>query len=160
MEARITNPALIVPGTLEALQALGKAATKVAAKEGVPEATIDLVHMRASQINGCAVCLDMHSRSARRHGVSDEQLHTLAGWRETPYFDEAQRAALALTEAGTRLADRAEPVPEDVYAAAAKHFSEAGLGALVVQIAAINAWNRLNVITGQVTGEWVAQWVA
>ena len=160
MQSRITNPAISVPGALEALQALNKAATEVAAKEGVPHSTIDLVHMRASQINGCAVCLDMHSRSARGHGVSDEKLHTLAGWRDTPYFDESERAALALTEAGTRLADRAEPVPDDVYGAAAKHFSDAALGALVVQIAAINAWNRLNVISGQVTGEWVTHWVA
>jgi AhpD family alkylhydroperoxidase len=154
----MTSPALSIPGALEALQAFSKAAGKAARAAGVPESTIDLVELRASQINGCAVCLDMHSRAGTKHGLSAQQLATVAGWRDTPYFDEAERAALALTEAGTRLADRGDPVPDDVFDAAAKHFDEQGLAAIVATIAGINAWNRLNVVTGQITGEWTAQW--
>jgi AhpD family alkylhydroperoxidase len=156
----MTSPALTLPGAIEALQALSKAANAAAREAGVPETTIDLVELRASQINGCAVCLDMHSRAAKKHGDTDERLFTVAAWRETPYFTDAERAALALTEAGTRIADRAEPVPDEVFDAAAKHFDDKALAALVVHIAAINAWNRLNVITGQVSGEWTAQWVS
>jgi AhpD family alkylhydroperoxidase len=160
MQSRMTNPALGVPGVLDALHALSKAANVAATKAGLPQSTTDLVSLRASQINGCAVCLDMHSRSAKKAGETDERLFTLAAWREVPYFNEAERAALALTEAGTRLADRADPVPDEVFEEAAKHYDEQALSALVVHIAAINTWNRLNVITSQVTGEWTAQWVA
>jgi AhpD family alkylhydroperoxidase len=160
MQSRMTSPALGVPGVLDALQALSKAADEAASKAGLPQSTIDLVSLRASQINGCAVCLDMHSRAAKKAGETDERLFTLAAWRETPYFSDAERAALALTEAGTRLADRADPVPDEVFDEAAKHYDEQALAALVVHIAAINAWNRLNVTTGQVAGEWTAQWVS
>jgi len=156
----MTSPALSVPGVLDALQALGKAANEAASNAGLPQSTIDLVGLRASQINGCAVCLDMHSRAAKKAGETDERLLTLAAWREAPYFNEAERAALALTEAGTRLADRPDPVPDDVFDEAAKHYDQQALAALVVHIAAINTWNRLNVTTGQVAGEWTAQWVS
>ncbi|MGB7052743.1 MAG: carboxymuconolactone decarboxylase family protein [Acidimicrobiales bacterium] len=159
MEPRMTSPALTLAGALDALQALGKAVNEAASKAGLPQSTIDLVALRASQINCCAVCLDMHSLGARKAGESDERLLTLAAWRDTPYFNDAERAALALAEAGTRLADRGEGVPDEVFNEAAKHYDEQALGALVVEIAAINAWNRLNVISGQVTGEWVKQWV-
>jgi AhpD family alkylhydroperoxidase len=154
------NPALSVPGALEALQGLSQAAGEAARKAGVPETTIDLVSLRASQINGCAVCLDMHSRAATRRGISPQQLATLAAWRDAPYFDEAERAVLALTEAGTRLADRADAVPDELYEAAAKYYDDQGIAAIVTSIAAINAWNRLNVITGQVAGEWTARWAS
>jgi AhpD family alkylhydroperoxidase len=160
MQPRMTSPALSVPGVLDALQTLGKAANEAARNAGLPQSTIDLVGLRASQINGCAVCLDMHSRAARKAGETDERLLTLAAWRESPYFTEAERTALALTEAGTRLADRPDPVPDEVFAEAAKHYDQPALAALVVHIAAINAWNRLNVTTGQVAGEWTAQWVS
>jgi AhpD family alkylhydroperoxidase len=160
MQSRMTSPALGVPGVLDALQALSKAADEAASKAGLPQSTIDLVSLRASQINGCAVCLDMHSRAAKKAGETDERLFTLAAWRETPYFSDAERAALALTEAGTRLADRADPVPDEVFDEAAKHYEQPALAALVVHIAAINTWNRLNVTTGQVAGEWTAQWVS
>jgi alkylhydroperoxidase family enzyme len=100
----------------------------------------------------------MHTRGARKAGLTDERLFTLAAWRDTPYFTDAERAALALTEAGTRLADRAEAIPDDVYQEAAKHFDEQALAAVVVSIALINTWNRLNVISGQVAGGWTAQW--
>jgi AhpD family alkylhydroperoxidase len=156
MEARITSPAMSLPGVFDALQAL-TAATSV---PGLPSSTRELVNLRASQINGCAVCLDMHARSARKAGETDERLHTVAAWRDAPYFSDAERAALALTEAATRLADRAEPVPDEVFAEAAKYYDETALAALVVNIASINLWNRLNVATGQQAGEWTAQWAS
>jgi AhpD family alkylhydroperoxidase len=158
MQPRITSPALSVPGVLEALQAASNAAAEAAAAAGLPRSTVELIGLRASQINGCAVCLDMHSRGARKAGESDERLATLAAWRESPYFTEAERAALALAEAGTRLADRADPVPDGLWQEAARYYDEKGLAVLAVAIAQINAWNRLNVITGQVAGEWTAQW--
>jgi AhpD family alkylhydroperoxidase len=143
---------------LDALLALAKVAGQAAANAGVPQSTIDLLETRASQINGCAVCLDMHSRAAKKHDISDQQLHTLAAWRDSPYFDEAQRAALALTEAGTRLADRPEAVSDDVWHMAAKQFDEPALVALVLNIALINTFNRINVMTGQVAGECTAEY--
>jgi AhpD family alkylhydroperoxidase len=157
MQPRIPNPAVTVPGVMEALQSISKAAAKAAKQAGLAQTTLDLVSLRASQINGCAVCLDMHSRSARKAGETDERLFTLAAWRDAPYFTEAERAALALTEAGTRLADQSGPVPDAVFDEATKYYDEEALAALVVSIAAINTWNRLNVITGQVAGEWTAQ---
>ena len=160
MEPRITSPALSLPGALEALQTFSKAVDKAAHEAGVPATTLDLIDLRASQINGCAVCLDMHSRAGKKHGLTDAQLATVAGWRDAPYFDEAERAVLALTEAGTRIADNGDAVSDDVYRAAEKHFDEPAMAAIVARIAAINMWNRLNVITGQVAGEWTAQWAS
>jgi AhpD family alkylhydroperoxidase len=153
MKARIHNPALSVPGALEALRMLGESATKA----GIPETTLYLVHLRASQINGCAVCVDIHSRELEYAGESGERIHTVAAWRETPYFSDAERAALALTEAATRLADRPHPVPDEVWDEAARHYTEPQLAALVVAIAAINAFNRLNATTRQITGRFVDQ---
>jgi alkylhydroperoxidase family enzyme len=100
----------------------------------------------------------MHTRGAKKIGESDERLFTLAAWRDAPYFSDAERAALALTEAATRLSDRSNPVPDDVWNDAAKNFDEPALAALVVTIAAINLWNRLNIVTGQIAGGWTAQW--
>jgi AhpD family alkylhydroperoxidase len=154
MEARIQNPALTIPGLFDALQALGAASNA----EGLSNELRELVALRASQINGCSVCLDMHSRGAKKSGESDERLFTLAAWRDTPYFSDAERAALALTEAATRLSDRVDAVPDEVWNDAAKHFDEPALAALVVTIASINLWNRLNIVTGQIAGEWTAQW--
>jgi AhpD family alkylhydroperoxidase len=153
MQARIKNPALSVPGALEALQQLGASATSA----GIPATTLYMVHLRASQINSCSVCVDIHSRELEHAGESSERIHTVAAWRETPYFSDAERAALALAEATTRLADRPDPVPDEVWDEAARHYSEAQLAALVVAIATINAFNRLNAATRQLTGEWVAQ---
>lgn len=160
MQPRMSNPAFSMPGVREALLALGNATNEAASNAGVPQSTIDLVGLRASQINGCSVCLDMHARAAKKRGEADERMSNLAAWRETPYFTDAERAALALTEAGTRLADRADPVPDEVFEEAAKHYDEQALAALVVAIAAINTWNRLNVVSGQVAGEWTAQWAS
>ena len=110
-------------------------------------------------MNGCSVCVDWHSRAFKKLGESDARLFTVAAWREAPYFTEAERAALALAEAATRLADRADGVPDEIWNEAARHFSEAALGALVMSIALANLWNRLNVPTRQLGGEWVAKYV-
>ncbi len=158
MTSRMTSPVLSVPGVLDALQNLSTAANEAADQAGLPRTTLELVSLRASQINGCAVCLDMHTRGAKKAGEADERLFTLAAWRDTPYFSDAERAALALAEAGTRLADQAEPVADAIFDEAAKHYDEQALAALIVCIAAINTWNRLNAITGQEAGEWTAQW--
>ena len=156
MHARIDSPALTVPGALKALQAVGKAVGQA----DIPETTLYLLQLRASQINGCGVCVDMHSRELKQAGESDERINTVAAWRDVSYFSDAERAALALTEAATRLADRPDPVPDEVWEDAARRYDEAQLAALVLAIAAINAWNRLNVTTRQVSGDWVSQWIA
>jgi AhpD family alkylhydroperoxidase len=150
--ARIGQPAMVLRGAMEALQALGAAI----AAAGIPERTIDLVNLRVSQINGCGVCLLGDVRVAKKHGETDDRLAVVAGWREAPFFTEAERAALALAEATTRLADRADPVPDAVWNEVARHFDEQQLAALVLQIANVNLWNRLNVATGQIAGayEW------
>lgn len=155
MQARIENPALSVPGALPALQGLAKAVKQ----PGVPDTTHFLIHLRASQINGCSVCADIHSRELKAAGEPDERIFTVATWREAPYFSEPERAALALTEAATRLADRPDPVPDEVWAQAAGHYDEPALAALVLSIAMINVWNRINATTRQIGGEWVDQWV-
>jgi len=111
--------------------------------------------LRASQINGCSVSAEMHARELRWEGETDDRLFTLAAWRDAPYFTAAERAALALTEAATRISDRADPVPDDVWEEAARHYDERRLGALVLSIAEINVWNRLNIATRQIAGtEW------
>ena len=151
LEARGTNPAFVVPGAMDALTALNQAIAGV----GVAPRTLELMHLRASQINGCGVCAVQHPRIARRHGETDERIWAVSGWRDAPYYDPAERAALALAEAVTRLADRPEPVPDDVWEEAARHFDEPALGALLLSIGAVNLWNRLNVATRQVAGvEW------
>ncbi len=113
--------------------------SSAAARGGVPATTRDLIELRASQINGCSVCVDMHSRELRAAGEPDERIFTVGAWREVPYFTEAERAALALTESVTRLADRSDAVPDEVWDEAARHYDEAQLSALVISIAAINA---------------------
>ena len=148
MQARMQNPAVIIPEAMPAILNVFKA-TK---KGGVPEATLELVHLRASQINGCSYCVDGGVRSAKKAGESDERLFAVAAWREAPYFTDAERAALALSEAVTRLSDRADPVPDDIWDEAAQHYDEQALAALVLAIAGVNLWNRLNASTRQVAG--------
>jgi AhpD family alkylhydroperoxidase len=155
MHARIDSPTLTVPGALKALQELGNAARQ----SGVPLTTLSLVEVRASQINGCSICVDMHSRELRNAGEPDERIFTIGAWREAPYFTDAERAALALTEAVTRLADQLDPVPDVVWDEAARHYDEGQLAGLVLAIAGINTWNRINAATRQVTGDWVGQWI-
>lgn len=151
MQARMINPAMIVPDALPALQALGT----VVRKSGAPTRLLELVHLRASQINGCSVCVDMHGRFLRKAGETDERLFAVAAWREAPYFTDAERAALALTEAMTRLSDRMDPVPDAIWEDAVRHYEEPILAALVLSIAAVNLWNRLNAATRQIAGEWL-----
>ena len=149
IEARITNPALAVPGAIDALQALNKAISRVRISPGL----LELMHLRASQINGCGVCAVQHPKIARKLGETDDRIFAVAAWRDAPFFTDAERAALALTEATTRLADTADPVPDDVWEDAARHYDEQELAALVLSIATVNVWNRLNVATRQVVGE-------
>jgi AhpD family alkylhydroperoxidase len=161
MQARISNPAMILPDAMKALYALGASVKK----SGLPSRTVDLIHLRASQINGCSVCVDMHSRELKRTGETDERLFAVAAWRDAPYFTDAERAALALTEAVTRLSDRPDPVPDEIWDEAARHYDEPALATLILAIAVINVWNRLNVATRQVAGEWAKSaeaqaWVA
>jgi AhpD family alkylhydroperoxidase len=148
----MNNPAMLVPGTMEALMALGKSALSNA----VPPATHALVHLRSSQINGCSVCVAMHATELRKLGESDERLAAVAAWREAPWFTASERAALALSEAMTRLSDRPDAVSDAVWDEAAAHYDEAAMAALVVSIAAVNMWNRLNATTRQVAGQWAA----
>jgi AhpD family alkylhydroperoxidase len=145
MTPRMTNPALAVDGALEALHAVSKTVDR--ARLPIND---ELVHLRASQINGCSVCADMHAKALRQAGESEERVFAVSAWRDTPYFSEAERAALELTEALTRIADRADAVPDAIWDAAAEHFDEVQLGALVLDIGTINLWNRLNVATRQV----------
>jgi len=151
MQARISNP-MLIPEITQALLALGAAAKK---DYGVPERTLSLVHLRASQINGCSVCVDMHARALRNIKETDERLVAVAAWRDAPYFTDAERAALGLTEAATRIADRSDPVPDEIWNEAARHYSEKELLVLTLHIALTNLWNRINVPTRQIAGEWV-----
>ena len=148
MQARMTNPVFVVPEALKALNAVGTSISK----GGVPNTTLELVRLRASQINGCSLCVEMHARDLKKAGEKDERLFTVAAWRETPYFTDAERAALALTEAATRLNDRADPVNDEVWNEAAKHYDEKAMADLVLNIALINFWNRVNVTIHQVAG--------
>ncbi len=150
MQARMNNPAMILPQAMQALLALAKASET----DRISPQLREMVHLRASQINGCSVCVDMHAKGLKRMGETDERIFAVAAWRDAPYFTDAERAALALTEAVTRLSDRPDPVPDDLWAEAAAHFGERELAALVLSIAVINVWNRLNVATHQVAGAW------
>ncbi|MFC8431348.1 carboxymuconolactone decarboxylase family protein [Streptomyces sp. NPDC057253] len=130
------------------------AAGKVVTDSGLPLTTQELVKIRASQINGCGFCLDMHTKEAAAAGETAQRLHMVAAWREAKVFTEAERAALELAEQGTRLAD-GTGVPDEVWENAAKHYDEEQLLALVSLIAVINAFNRLNVLTQQPAGDYV-----
>jgi AhpD family alkylhydroperoxidase len=156
MQPRIKNPVTTLPGAMEGMQRLGAAARR----SGLPASTLYLVEARASQINGCSVCLDMHSRELKAEGEDDTRVFMVGAWREAPYYSDAERAALALTEAVTRLADRSEAVPDEVWDEAARHYDERQLAGLVVAIASINAWNRINAATRQIAGEWVEEWIS
>ena len=155
MQPRIDSPAQTAPGALQALLELADATRHA----GVPATTHYLLHLRASQINGCSICVDMHARELKAAGEPDARINTVAAWKETPYFTDAERAALALTEAVTRLADRPDPVPDEVWEEAARHYDEAQLAAIVLSIATINTWNRINSATRQIAGEWVEEYI-
>jgi AhpD family alkylhydroperoxidase len=148
LTSRQANPAIALEGALDALHGVAKAVSRAR----VP-VDLELLHLRASQINGCSVCVDMHAKAARKSGESEERLFAVGAWRDTPFFTDAERAALALTEALTRLADRGDAVPDELWAEVCEHFDEQQRAALVLSIAQINLWNRLNVGTRQVVGE-------
>jgi AhpD family alkylhydroperoxidase len=148
IQPRMTHVVGLVPDALKAMLALSRAAEH----DALPETTSLLVDLRASQINGCSHCSDMHSRELKEAGESDERIWTVAAWREAPYFTASERAALALTEALTRVADRPDPVPDEIWDEAARHYGETALAALIIEIAMINVWNRFNVAIRQPAG--------
>jgi AhpD family alkylhydroperoxidase len=148
MQARMKNPALVLPDALPAIKSLYSSVYK----GGVPPKTLALAHLRASQINGCSYCVDGGARHAKAAGESEERLFAVAAWRDAPYFTDAERAALALTEAVTRLSDQPDPVPDEIWEEAARHYNERGLAALILAIATTNVFNRINVPTRQVAG--------
>jgi AhpD family alkylhydroperoxidase len=148
LKSRMKNPVMVVPDAYQALLTIGNAVKN----SNVPARTIDLVHLRASQINGCGFCVDMHARDLKKAGETDERLWAVAAWRESPHFNEAERAALALTEAATRISDHPDPVSDEVWNEASRHYDEQGLAALILSIALINFWNRVNVPIRQVAG--------
>jgi AhpD family alkylhydroperoxidase len=148
MQARMAHPVMVLPDAMKALLALSKAAQSAT----VPETTHKLIHLRVSQINGCSLCVDMHARELKQAGEKDERIWGVGAWRESPYFSDAERAALALAECVTRLADRSDAVPDAVWDDAAAHYDEKELSSLLVSIAAINIWNRLNAATRQPAG--------
>ena len=139
---RMKNPAIVLPDAMTGIQHLLKATIK----GGVPQRTLELVGLRVSQINGCSVCIYGHLREAKKLDETDERIATVAAWRDSPFFDDAERAALHLAEVVTRLADRSdEPVPDAVWDEAAEHYDERQLAALIVMIGTLNLFNRFNV---------------
>jgi len=149
IQPRMQNPATLIPDAMQPFMAFVAAVRK----SGVSQRTLDLVHLRASQINGCSVCVDMGSRELKRAGETDERLFSVAAWREAPYFTDAERAALALAEAVTRLSDRSDPVPEEIWNDVSLHYDEKSLAGLILWIATTNLFNRVNATTKQVAGE-------
>ena len=149
MQARMKNPAMVIPESMKYIQSLAIAAEH----SGVPLQTLRLVHLRVSQVNGCSVCVDLDLHF-KKTGDTNERLFLVAAWRDAPYFSDAERAALALAEAVTRLSDRPDPVPDEIWNEAARHYNEKELAGLLLWISVANVWNRLNVATRQVAGEW------
>jgi len=147
----MTNPAMLLPDAMQPMLALNA----VLEKSDLSPTLLGLVHLRISQVNGCSVCIDMGWRQLKRGGETDERMFAVSAWRDAPYFTDAERGALALAEAATRIADRPDPVPDEVWDEAARHFSERELAALTLSIGLTNVWNRLNILTRQVAGEWL-----
>jgi AhpD family alkylhydroperoxidase len=144
----MNNPAKVLPDSMKGIQSI----IEVAYDAGVPSSTMELAHLRASQVNGCSPCVYSGAISAKKAGESDERLFAVAAWRETDLFTDAERAALALAESMTRLADRPDPVPDQVWDEAAKHFDEKQMAGLVLWVATTNLFNRLNATTKQPAG--------
>ncbi|MFE5290286.1 carboxymuconolactone decarboxylase family protein [Nocardia sp. NPDC056611] len=134
-------------------------AARVIDESSLPKATQELVKIRSSQINGCGMCLDMHTKDAAHAGETPVRLAMIAAWRESTVFTDPERAALALTEEGTRLADTSSAISDDTWAQVRKHYDDDQIGALISLIATINAWNRLNVLAGMAGGSYTpGQW--
>jgi len=149
IQPRMPHVATLVPDAAKAMYALSRSA-----RGALPEATRFMVHLRASQINGCSFCAEMHSRELEEAGEDARRIWTVAAWREAPYFTDAERAALELTEALTRIADRPDPVSDEIWEQVAEHYDEPAIAALLIEIAAINVWNRFNVATRTPAGSW------
>ncbi|MGW1374350.1 carboxymuconolactone decarboxylase family protein [Streptomyces sp. NPDC002446] len=152
---RIKNPAMVLPDAMKGIGHLLKATQQ----GGVPQLTLELIGVRASQINGCGPCVLGHYEEAKKAGETDERLAVVAAWRETPFFTDAERAALALTETVTRLADRTgDGVPDEVWDEAARHYDERQLAAIVLMIGTLNLFNRINVTVKEEAGNpsWAA----
>ena len=149
LQPRLKNPGELIPDAVPPIQAFYQSAFR----SGLPPSTIALVHLRTSLINGCGQCIDGGVKHAKKNGETDERLFAVAAWREAPYFTEAERAALALAECVTRLDDRPDPVPDEVWDEAARHFNETQMAGLLIAIAATNVFNRLNVATRQIAGQ-------
>lgn len=147
MEARMKNPASVLPSAINGVGAIYQAIHA----GGVPASTLELVHLRASQINGCGFCVHSASTSLHKGGESDERLWSVVTWRESSLFTDAERAALALAEAATRIADRGE-VPDAVWDEAADHYDERGLSAIILMIGLANLFNTINVTVRQPAG--------
>ena len=153
MQARMSqNPMMMVPRALQAMQALQTLRKSVQQQGVVPWRTIDLVQLRVSQINGCSICVVEHAGFLKEAGESDERLFAVAAWRDAPCFTDAERAALALAEAVTRIADQADPVPDAIWDEAARHYDEQGLATLVLMISTANLFTRLGTATRQGAG--------
>ncbi|MER7045863.1 carboxymuconolactone decarboxylase family protein [Streptomyces jumonjinensis] len=148
MQTRMKNPAQILPNVYPAVLKVIEAARE----GGVPEATLHLLHLRTSQINGCSFCVVGGIPGAKKDGETDDRLHAVSVWREAPYFTDAERAALALAEAMTRMSDRPDPVPDSVWDDAADHFDEKQLASIVLTVGLTNLFNRVNVATRQIAG--------
>ena len=148
MQSRMNHPVLILPEAMQALFALNKSI-----EDKLPSKTHKLVHLRASQINGCSGCVDMHAKELQRSGVPLEHIFAVAAWRDTPYFNAEERTALELTENLTRIADQSDPVPDVLWDKVKRHYDEKEISALLLTIAQINNWNRLNVAIRQMVGE-------
>jgi AhpD family alkylhydroperoxidase len=148
MTARMHNPANLLPDSIKGIQAIVKATHEA----GVPRSTMELAHLRASQINGCSPCVYSGAISAKKAGESDERLFAVVAWRETDLFSDAERAALALAESMTRLADRPDPVPDEVWNEAAQHFDDKQLAGLILWVATTNLFNRINATVKQPAG--------
>jgi AhpD family alkylhydroperoxidase len=148
MTARMSNPASVLPDSMKGIQSIIKAAHST----GIPRSTMELAHLRASQVNGCSPCVYSGAIAAKNAGESDERLFAVAAWRETHLFSDSERAALALAESMTRLVDHPEPVPDEVWNEAAKNFDEKQMAGLVLWVATTNLFNRLNATTKQPAG--------
>ena len=145
---RIEKGAFLVPGAVDAVQALARSVMSV----GAPPELLELAHLRASQVNGCSVCVNLSWQKAGKEGGPDERLFMVSAWKDAGNFTDGERAVLALTEAMTRLADQIDPVPDEIWAEAARHYDDKTLAAIVLWVALTNLFNRVNVTLRQAPG--------
>ncbi|MER5998039.1 carboxymuconolactone decarboxylase family protein [Nonomuraea sp. NPDC051941] len=150
MEARMKNPATLIPAAMQPIMQVMKAAQS----QGLPQELMEMIHLRVSQINRCSFCVDAGLKNLRKLGESDDRIGLIAAWREAPYYTDAERAALELAEASTRLADRDDAVSDEIWDNAADHFDEQQLASILLMTAVTNLFNRLNAPIRQVAGTW------